>query len=341
MEVDRSMIKLVGAVALAGFSWACRGPTTEPEQVSLTAPPLVAVERVGERVETMADTLGLFQPNDLLSHPDGFLVVDTGNDRLVVFDRQLGILATIGSSGAGPGELEVPMFAEATADGFGVYEMSNARVSFFQRDGTFTGTVPLRGMIGDMALGEGGTIFVADAAPGAYLKRIDPDGGRADIGILTPEAGAGRVSRQDLVAATSEGGVLVLDNSIGRLVRFDADGALVKSADLPAPILESLRAGRAGVVGGFAKKGVRVLSPTLAKSLATQPDGRVLVLFTAHPYFGLLLDPETLSGRLLSVPEEEGVWQPLLHAYAAVLEGDTITVLHEFGLTRFRLAPAS
>jgi len=341
MEVDRSAIKLVGAVALAGFAGACTGPTPEPEQVSITAPPLMAVERVGERVETMADTLGLFRPNDLMRHPEGFLVVDTGNDRLVLFDRQFGVLATIGSGGSGPGELEVPTLAEATADRFGVIEMSNARVSFFQNDGVFTGTVPLRGIYGDLAVSEDGTIFVAGSDPDSYVTRIDADGGRVAIGIPPREAGAGRAGRDDLVAATSGGGVLVLDNSAGRLVSFDADGEQVRSADLPDPILKTLRALSADAVGVFTKKGLGVLSSPLAKKLEPQPDGRVLVLFAAEPYFGLLLDPETMSGRLLSVSEDAGVWQPLFRAYAAVLEGDTITVLHQFGLSRFRLAPAS
>lgn len=53
----------------AGLTGACRGPASALEQVSLTEPPLVAAERLAERLETVGDTLALHRANDLLPYP--------------------------------------------------------------------------------------------------------------------------------------------------------------------------------------------------------------------------------------------------------------------------------
>ena len=89
------------------------------------------------------------------------------------------------------------------------------------------------------------------------------------------------------------------------------------------------------------RQGTRVMGFPITKSIAPQTDGQVLILIRAADTFGILVDPETLTGRLLTVPNPEGVGQRLLNASAAVIEGSTITVLHGSGVSSFLLEEPS
>lgn len=51
-----------------------------------------------------ADRLALFGPNDLAGTGDGYVVLDSGNDRLPFFDRELSLVRVGGGEGGGPGE---------------------------------------------------------------------------------------------------------------------------------------------------------------------------------------------------------------------------------------------
>ncbi len=304
------------------------------------------VELVAQRVETMQDTLGFHAATDLLPVPGGYLVVDAGNDRLVRLDRSLEPVGVIGRSGSGPGELEAPLVADLTADGVAVVELSNGRVSFFAFGGAFQRVVALPGPWGDLAVGVDGDLFVASAPAHAFLTRIRANGESVPFGRrlrARPElSGApGGIDRRDRVAVTDAGSVAVLDNTEGHLLVYDDGGSLDGAARLPDSVVQRIRSRNESLRTRLARQGRRVVGVHLAKGLKRQPDGRLLVLFTASPHFGLMVDPATLRGRLLSVPERPGPWEPLLNAAAAVVEGDEITVLHTYGVNRYRLGDGS
>jgi hypothetical protein len=286
---------------------ACRPDSLPPLEVSIQGPRLVPDRLNAQRLATMEDTLGMHLASDLLPHPDGYLVVDSGNDRLLVLSRDLQPQSVIGTSGSGPGELEAPMTGALTAGGVAVVELSNLRISLFDHDGDFQDVIRLPGGFGDLA--------------------VEPDG-----------SGVGRA---DKVAVTRAGTVLVLDNTAGLLHAFERTGALRGTASLPGRILRKIQERNGALRESLERQGQRVLGIDLVKAMKTQPDGRILVLFTAGTDFGLLLDPETFRARLLGVPDREGPWDPLLRATSALIEGNEITVLHMSGVTRFRLVDES
>lgn len=344
--MHRSLCWTRAVIFLAtAFMWACRAPLEVPPEIVLEGS-LQPVELTGQRVETMEDTLGFHAATDLLPVPGGYMVVDAGNDRLVRLNRGLEPVGVIGRSGSGPGELEAPFVADLTDDGVAVVELSNGRVSFFTFGGAFERVVALPGPWGDLAVGPDGDLFLASAPPHAFLTRIGASGETVPFGrrlrARQEVSGApGGIDRRDRVAVTDAGFVAVLDNTEGHLLLYDDRGSLERAARLPDSVVQRIRSRNESLRTQLAREGRRVVGMHIAKGLKRQPDGRLLVLFTASPHFGLLVDPATLRGRLLSVPEAPGPWDPLLNAAAAVVEGDEVTVLHAYGVTRYRLGDGS
>jgi hypothetical protein len=324
---------------------ACRPDSLPPLEVSIQGPRLVPDRLNAQRLATMEDTLGMHLASDLLPHPDGYLVVDSGNDRLLVLSRDLQPQSVIGTSGSGPGELEAPMTGALTAGGVAVVELSNLRISLFDHDGDFQDVIRLPGGFGDLAVEPDGSMLIASGPPDVFLTRMGLDGTARPFAVRprgsdTPHVNRG-VGRADKVAVTRAGTVLVLDNTAGLLHAFERTGALRGTASLPGRILRKIQERNGALRESLERQGQRVLGIDLVKAMKTQPDGRILVLFTAGTDFGLLLDPETFRARLLGVPDREGPWDPLLRATSALIEGNEITVLHMSGVTRFRLVDES
>jgi hypothetical protein len=304
------------------------------------------VELTAQRVETMEDTLGFHAATDLVPVPGGYLVIDAGNDRLVRLDRSLEPVGVIGRSGSGPGELEAPLVGDLTPDGVAVVELSNGRVSFFTFGGVFQRVVALPGRWGDLAVGPKGDLFLASAPAHVFLTRIDANGesmpfARRMHARQEPSGAPEGIDRRDRVAVTDAGSVAVLDNTEGHVLLYGNDGSLERAVRLPDSVVQRIRSRNESLRSRLARQGRRVVGAHIAKTLKRQPDGRLLVLFTASPHFGILLEPASLRGRLLSVPEQSGPWEPLLNAAAAVVEGDEITVLHTYGVSRYRLGDGS
>jgi len=334
MRISRSPVVLCLLVAVA----SCRGEPPVPELV-LGGVPVTPLRGIAEKIDAIDDTLGFHATTDLLSTSSGYLVVDGGNDRLIYLDRDLRPQAVVGRSGSGPGELEAPFAADRNEDRLAVLELTNARISFFELSGTFLDVVALPTGPGDMALESSGSVLVASAPPTEFLTRIAPGVGSAPFArrpSSSPEGSTGM--SKDKVAVARDGTVLVLDNAVGHLHAFGTDGKLLRTASLPQPILETLRSRNDASKAAFARQGIHIVGAGLAKAMKTQPGGQVLVLFTAPPHYGLLIDPDTFDARLLTVPEREGPWEPLLNAVSGVLEGDELTVLHTYGVTRYQLS---
>lgn len=327
----------IAALVCSGTAAACPGARMDVPTIELVEPPLVATTLLADRPETLEDTLGLSSPNDLLAVPGGYIVVDTGNDRLIGFDRDLRPVRTFGRSGSGPGELEIPILARASGRDIGVVELSNGRISFFDPDGRFLRTLTLPVPAAQTDFGPEGFAYVASAGGAAYLTRIGPDGTARPFGARPdPEGDASPIAGGNGVAVVA-GRVLVLDDAAAELHAFDLDGNSLGRARLPEELVGPVRRRNEAFAADLQNRGIRVVKHPISKGTTAQPDGRVLILVAEEASFGLLVDARTLTGRLLTVPRKDGVWQRLLGARAAVIEGETITALHGFGLSRFRL----
>lgn len=273
---------------------------------------------------------GLFRPSDIDVVGDRLVIVDTGNDRLVVFDTLLRARKTIGRSGAGPGELQVPLQAEIVPDGYVVGDLTNRRLSYFDVEGAYLRSVRIESGPLSLAVASDGRAYLPTTSRDHYLKTLDEDGRAEPFGRRPPPLelpASERVGLTSHIVAVTEDAVHVFDNNVGVLVKYSLDGRFQLARRLPATVLDRLVDRRDGTREAFAKQGVRILSMPLAKGLSTTPAGRLLLLFTSKPEFGALVDPETYRTRLLRVPSATAPWEPLLAATAMTLHGETLYAL--------------
>jgi len=76
-------------------------------------------------------------PQLAVDYPGRFFVLDSGNSRLQIFDRDAKYVRTIGRPGQGPGDLNRPSSVEVGADGVILVFQPPSRLSLFDRDGRF------------------------------------------------------------------------------------------------------------------------------------------------------------------------------------------------------------
>lgn len=306
-------------------------------EITLSPRTLMVGEVLADRPELLDDTLGFASAQDIVAVDGGYYVVDTGNDRLVLLDRHLKARGVLGRTGSGPGELEIPVWARPTADGIAVAETSNGRISEFDAGGAFLRSTTLPVPVAAFDAWIEGGFLVATAGP-TPLAMITADGVAHPFGPARSEDPASSLASRNGVAVAPGGRVLVVDDEAGVIRAFEPDGTPAGAVALPAILVEPIRAGHQDVSAVFEAQGRRVLSQPLVKATATQPDGQVLLLMATDRFAGLLVDPATLGGSLLEVPDPEGVWTRVLSATAGVVEEGTITVVHPGGVTTFVLS---
>ncbi|MDQ2786405.1 MAG: glycosyltransferase family 39 protein [Chloroflexota bacterium] len=90
-------------------------------------------------------TSGFYGPRGIAIAPNGLLyITDTGNSRILVFDKTGAFVRTFGSFGTGDGQMDNPVGIAARADGtIAVADTNNARVLLFTADGAYLGAVPV------------------------------------------------------------------------------------------------------------------------------------------------------------------------------------------------------
>ena len=304
-----------------------------------------AVSIVHESTQAEADRLALFGVMDLIRTDAGYLAVDSGNDRLLLFDRKINLTGIVGREGSGPGEFRFPTRLARWGDTLVVLDASLRRVSRFSLDGGFLSTVPVWGNSEDVALHPVlGILVVTDADPDHYLARLnelEPD--QAPLAFapiptgLGMEAGAYFQARTDRVAVTPDGTVHVLDGRHLALVSYDIDGSLIRVLYLPEE--ERARRMEKNKLGDEALGGSRVVvaSPIINR-LEALPDGR---LFATLPRLatdpehrvGYVLDPENREAIPVSLPPQLSEWG------SSFLDGYRLVVARtRTGMALFELA---
>lgn len=222
-------------------------------------------------------------------------VVDSGNDRVRVFDRDGNPVASFGESGDGDGQFGFD--AEDDGGAFGdvaigpdgsvyVADPSSDRIQKFTPDGAF---VLAWGKTGDgdgeftetsgIAVDDRGRVYVADYqtpriqvfdGAGALLASWDGNGpGQAEFG--------GPLYGPNDVAVDAAGFAWVTDDQNNRIYRFDPDGALV---------------------GGFGLRGTQPDQFWTPWGIAIGPDGVVYVAEEHNDRVHLLAPDGSTAGLL-------------------------------------------
>ncbi len=123
----------------------------------------------------------LYGPRGVTVAPDGTVwVTDTGNKRVVVYDRGLKQLRAIGRLGSGPEEFSDPVGIAASRDGFlYVADAGNQRIQVLDTNGRFVRAIPIvgwkMGVEAHLDVDEDGTLYAAHPPQNALLE-LEPSG---------------------------------------------------------------------------------------------------------------------------------------------------------------------
>jgi hypothetical protein len=299
----------------------------------------------GGPVSDSVPPIALWRARSLAAWGAGLAVVDNGNDRVVVVDRELRVKRTVGRTGAGPGEFEQPVSAHALGDGLVVAELGNRRFTELGPDGEVRRAwpAPNAGVL-SMAVDGEGRIYAPSRRPGDYLVRItgdsaQPFGARPDT--VAPDTLQPAVGPPDPhVAVTAGDTVHVIDNVTGVLSKFGPDGTLVMRRSLPRSLLDSLIDRRNATIENVVGGDVRSISVPLIKDLSTTSGGALLLLVTEDRAGGLLIDPGTYRARRIIAPDAHPRWTWLLRATDAVFIDPLLYVLASDSLVVYRTRSA-
>lgn len=299
------MIPRLSALALAA-AWGCGArPSADVPAMELDGPPLEAAEIVlPEPVSSENDGFGFAVATDLRFQGNRLVVLETGNDRLVVFDEHLRATGYIGREGAGPGELRGAVGLAAWNDEYAVVEVNNARVTVFDASGAYLRSFHVPNGFSNLDYGRDGTIYVAAYDGRNYLLAADRRGTLRPFGerpweLYPDRMLAAPVPRVEgyVHFAVSGTGVYVYDPVLGALVGFDARGAWTGVCALPDHVRRGLVERAALVSRDFGGDGRRARPSITDMSVAD--DGRLLLLFPNVGAIGLLVDPVSCRGRAI------------------------------------------
>ncbi|HEX6748892.1 MAG TPA: 6-bladed beta-propeller [Longimicrobium sp.] len=165
------------ALALAAASAHAQRVVRLPERDRPLGGRITTVFGIGTMEERSWEMLNNAE-QAVFDRADNLYVLDRGNARVLVFDRNGRFVRQLGKKGGGPGELEVPTALSILADGsVAVLDMAHQNFTLFGADGAFRRTVPMRPEWG---------------FPGRVLAP-EPRGGvlamlRPGLGMMTPQA---------------------------------------------------------------------------------------------------------------------------------------------------------
>lgn len=328
---------LCGALACTGS-----GDAASPGIRLIDPPFLVREIELTSPFSSERDEMGFAMASAVGVHQNRVIVLETANDRLVVFDERRQPVGYIGREGAGPGELRGAVDLAVWQDEYAVVEINNARVSVFGADGSFIRSFGVPNGFTPIAYGPDGTIYVNAYDGRNYLLAADRQGTLRPFGerpwelYAEPflEAPASQAGDRFFLAVTDSGIVYVYDHILGALVSLDSAGRRIGIQHLPRKIVEGLvqqsRAVRQDF-GGAARSATAGIT-----DLSLADDGRLLLLFPNVGAIGLLVDPADSSAQEIR-------WGPGLDprfgGFSGLVRGDTLYRLSSDNLRLFRLAP--
>jgi len=336
---------LTAVVFGCGAALACGGVSDQAGSSRLRkdGPPLLTYELpLAQPFSSEPDSMGFAMAATVAFHGNQPVVLETANNRIVVFDEHRRPIAHIAREGSGPGEIRGAMDLAVWHDEFAVVEVTNARVSVFGADGSFLRSFAVPNGFTPIAYGPDGTLYVNAYDGRNYLLAADRDGTLRPFGerpfdlyaeqfLTSPASQAGE---RFFLAVTDSGTVYVYDPILGALVAHDQSGRRVGTLALPENIVKGLTHQSALVRRDFGGSGRDATAGITGLSLVD--DGRLLMLFPNVGAIGLVIDPVRRTAREIR-------WGPGLDpkfgGFSGVLRGDTLYRLSSDDLRLFRLTP--
>lgn len=283
------------------------------------------------------DVVGLFRTGDVERTSQGYLITDSGNNRLVAVDHRLNFVGATGREGDGPGEYQFANRLAAAGDRVAVLDEGLLRVSLVEPDGALAQSTALHASAGDVAWHAELGLVIADAgSTDHYLSRFQDDRQVAFARIppaFHTHGDAFRI-RTDLVAVTSDGTIHVLDGSHLALASYAPDGTLLRATFLPEPARSEALQRSAADVKSFGGPQA-VLGAWLATSLQPLANGRLFVDINMGDAMGYVLDPATTEATPVVFPagHDGRAW-----GASAYFEGDQILFYGSFRGPQLALA---
>lgn len=277
--------------------------------------------------QQVEDTLGLYRPSDIGLIGERVIVLDAGNDRVVVFDTLLIPRTMMGRSGAGPGELRAPLRIATDPTGeLWVGDITNRRLTAYSLTGTYRRSLPLPFSIAPFTLMSDGEIVIAAPSARHFAATLDSGGGYQPFAARPngEEVPPSPSLPTPLIARTAGDTIHVFDNDAGALIKYDPDGRLVERRLLPEPVHAAALLRRTRTREQLEGGGLRVLDIPLAKSLHATDDDRLLLMILADEVTGLLIDSQSYTARSIVAPEAPRDARWLQNARSALLAGDRI-----------------
>jgi hypothetical protein len=271
----------------------------------------------------------LFHPTDLVLVGDSLIVVDNGNDRLVILDTALNLLASIGREGKGPGEFASPVSVRATPTEIVVAEINNGRFTVLDRSGEFVRT------FGDIVPS---TAFAIDSKGAVYhatrslthhaLKVTATDQSlfapRRDTAVGDEAMAILKTFRESWLAVTAGDTVHVFNDTDGTISKYTPQGQRITTRELPLSFINGLKERRLELVNALSRYGVTEFSGTLIGGFVTTDDNMILVRSSTGTTMAMLIDPVTYVARPLVIERMTGEWEPLRVATGAAIRGNRL-----------------
>jgi hypothetical protein len=252
-----------------------------------------------------------------------------------------------GRRGQGPGEFNFPAFVDALGAMIAVGDQGNGRFQVFSERGilaaSFNSPVPVH----HFALESDTTVLVAIADSAKYLARVWFDGRWEPIASRPKSSNgeSGKTARPNvrydhLVAMLAGGRFAVFDQNDGRLREYDSSGALIREHRLPEDLIKNMKLVRDEQLAVLGKRFGSVLTAPIAKDMAGDRRGHLLLLISAGKVGGLWLDLNRNRAISLEVGRE-GKGDPLWSATSGSVSGDSVAIASFDGTVRLKRVPAA
>lgn len=194
--------------------------------------------RAGPPANTFGAPLAgtILRPRGISALNDGgYVVADTGNARILKFDRSGVFLSAFGTQGEREGELKEPHGVTVDASGsIYVTDSGNHKLLRFRADGSFDREWrgPDGGFYGprDLAVGSAGQVYIVDQGRNRIVRYQPKDDSFDRFGVSGQ--GGGQLNDPTGIAVSGES-VYVADTGNRRIQIFDSGGQFIKAIIVP------------------------------------------------------------------------------------------------------------